>query len=182
MNFKRTLLSSGLLSLCAMVHAGAQSNDVNASLRQTLESRRQSAATAWHNKDAEALKRIMAAEFLFISPQGRVPREGWLASLSHCSLDTFTMKDVRVQAISAESATLSYNLHYVGNCDGTPVPPEAQVVDTFVRREGTWWIVKTNYMPSVPTAPSPVSSTPPDSGAQRSSTQSRAWQELGEAR
>ena len=82
MNPKRTMLSLGLLSLGAMVHAGAQSTDVTASLKQTLGSRRQSAATAWHNKDAKALKSMMAPDFLFTSPQATVPREGWLASLS----------------------------------------------------------------------------------------------------
>lgn len=164
------LLSLGLLSLPAQAHAGAQSIDANASLQRTLESRRQSAATAWHNKDAEALKGIMAPDFLFTSPQGTVPREGWLASLSHCSLTTFTMKDVNAQTISEDSATLSYNLHYVGECDGTPVPTEAKVIDTFASREGKWWIVKTNYMPPMPAMGALVTSTPP-SDAQRSFSQ-----------
>ena len=175
----RILLSTGLLSLSAMAHAGAQTADANAPLEQTLEARRQSASTAWQNKDADALKGIMAPDFLFTSPQGTVPREGWLASLSHCSLTSFTMTQAHAQAVSADAATLSYNLHYVGDCDGTPVPTEAKVVDTFARREGTWWVVKTIYMPSMPTMGPAVSSTP-SSDAQKSfgelKTLGGAWQ------
>ena len=136
-------------ALCVLLTttAGAQGAEVKASLQQTLESARRNAMTAWQKKDMDSLKAIMAPDFLFVSPQGVAPREGWLGSLAHCSLASYTLDQVQVHPISAETAIMIYNLHYVGACDGTPVSPDSVVTDTFARREGKWWIVNTTYMP-----------------------------------
>ena len=129
----------------------AQQTDAKASLEKTLETTRRNAMAAWQQKDAEALKATMASDFHFVSPQGVALREGWLASLSHCSLTSYTMDHVQVQTIAPDSAVMIFRLHYVGDCDGTPVPPESIVVDSFALRGGKWWIVNTAYMPYLPT-------------------------------
>ncbi len=139
-----------VLAALLTVIAGAQSNDTGSSLQPQLESLRRNAMTAWQRKDVPALQRIMSPDFLFVSPGGAASREQWLGVLSHCSLESYTMEQVRLHQISANSAALLYKLHYVGQCDGKPNASDSMVVDTAVRREGRWWIASTSFMPQQP--------------------------------
>ena len=103
--------------------------------------------TACQIRDVPSLKGIMSPDFLFVSPGGTASREQWLGVLSHCSLGSYTMDQVQLHQISADSAALIYKLHYVGQCDGKSNSSDSMVVDTAVRREGRWWIANTSFMP-----------------------------------
>jgi hypothetical protein len=129
--------------------ASAQSSDSQSSLQQKLESIRHDAMTAWQKKDADTLKATMATDFLFIGPQGVSQREGWLSSLPHCSLISSSMDQVQLIELAAGSAELVYKMHYVGDCDGHPLPTDSVVTDTFMRRDGKWWIVATTMTPQM---------------------------------
>jgi hypothetical protein len=154
---KVTSLSQKLVQILAFVvllatlvgTASAQDPGSPSSLKQTLASLRRDAMTAWQKKDAETLKATMAPDFLFIGPQGIAARESWLASLPHCSLASYTMDQVQLVELSANSAVLIYRMHYVGDCDGHPIPPDTAVTDTFARRDGKWWIVATTFTPQM---------------------------------
>lgn len=146
------VLCSVLAGVACTSSASAQAPSTHAApeaLQLQLQSIRQDAMTAWQKKDADKLKSIFAPDFLFTSPQGITGRDGWLAGLPHCSLDSYTMSNVQAHSLSADAATLHYLLHYVGNCDGKPIPPDTLLTDTFVRRHGKWLIVETSFMPKM---------------------------------
>ena len=108
---------------------------------------RQTAMTAWQNKDAATLKQTMAPDFLFIGPQGVSTRDGWLSSLQYCSLVSASFADSQVRTLPSNAAVLIYKLHYVGDCGGNPIPSDTIVTATFARRNGRWWIVATTFTP-----------------------------------
>jgi len=103
--------------------------------------------TAWQNKDAATLKDTMATDFQFIGPFGVSSRDMWLGSLSHCSVATYSIDQVQLKSLTPDSALLIFRLDYSGDCDGTPTPVKSTVTDTFVRRDGKWWIVNTVFTP-----------------------------------
>jgi hypothetical protein len=59
------------------------------------------------------------------------------------------MDQVQLTQLSSGSADLIYKLHYVGDCDGHPIPTDTFVTDTFIRRHGKWWIVATTFTPQM---------------------------------
>ncbi|MGA9069270.1 MAG: nuclear transport factor 2 family protein [Terracidiphilus sp.] len=148
---KKAGLTLALLMLSATLAgtASAQSTASQSPLQQTLESIRRDTMTAWEKKDADTLKTIMAPDFLFVGPAGISNRDSWLAGLSYCSLTSASMDQVQLIQLSEGSAELVYKMHYVGECGGHPFPPNHIVTDTFLRRDGKWWIVATTMTPQM---------------------------------
>lgn len=117
-------------------------------LEQKLEGLRRNAMDAWKKKDAATLKNIVAPDYQYISPDGVSSRDGWLATLSHCSVTAYSIDHAQLKSLTRDSALLILRLDGSGECNGTPFPLKSSTVtDTFVRRHGKWWIVNTVWTP-----------------------------------
>ena len=127
------------------LHAQPAASD--GALQQKLEGLRKTAMNAWQSKDAATLTNTMAEDFQFIGPYGVLSREMWLGGLTHCSVATYSIVQEQLKSLTPDSALLIFRLDYSGDCDGATISVKSMVTDTFVRRDGRWWIVNTTLIP-----------------------------------
>ena len=130
-------------TLISSVHA--QSKAPDGALQQKLEGLRRQALNAWMHNDVPTLKNIMATDFQLIGSFGVTSRDGWLAVLPQCSLSAYSIGQEQLKSLTPDSAMLILKVDYSSVCPGTPNPAKSIITDTFVRRDGKWWIVNTVF-------------------------------------
>jgi ketosteroid isomerase-like protein len=133
------MLISALVA-CVTTHAQAQ-QDTLPELQAMLIEREHEWTDAMRTHNYESLNQILAQEFQlsFVAFSGALPREGWLANLKSMSFGPITMTDMQVNILSPASATVSMHMHLEDwkRADET-VPPNYQLTDVWVLRDGRW--------------------------------------------
>lgn len=147
---KASVIFAGFAA-AVMANAFAADNvGPDAKLQQELV--RESAAFMdyWKKGDSERLANILAADFVYASPQGAASRAVALDVIGHCQLVSFAFSHVQMLRLSADSAVLIYTLNQDLTCFGQKDPAVTLNSDTFVRRRGQWKIVLTTQTTLAP--------------------------------
>jgi hypothetical protein len=143
-----------LASLCSLpLHAQSaipsEPQGKDAALKDQLVAQVDTFMHAWEKQDAAALTATMAPEFLYVTSRGVTPRQGVVADLTHiCTLTSYSLSDVRVVPISADSAALVYKIHGTSSCAGHADPSVSLNTDTLIRRESKWLFLLTTSTPA----------------------------------
>jgi hypothetical protein len=125
----------------AAIVRGADSN--GAPVQSELEGIAKNFMVAWQKQDMTTISNILAPDFLFAGPHGVKTRAYTLNVLTHCTLGQFTLEDFQMRQTSADSAILLYKIHRDLTCFGKKDLENTLNTDTFLRKDGKWFIVLT---------------------------------------
>jgi hypothetical protein len=116
----------------------AESSD----LMQTLIALEESRRDGWIKRDPQALRDLMAEDFMEINYFGRLSREDVLGDLfEKLTLHSFTMEDYRLTVADPEAAVLTYHCFEHITYQGNEVTGDFNVAATYVNRGGTWYLL-----------------------------------------
>lgn len=99
---------------------------------------------AWLEKDAATVERLMAEDYVYIAPSGRVlDRHAILAIIRAPSyrLDRFARTDIVVRAVGDEAAIVRDRRQSAGAFDGAAFSEEHRGVMVWAKHAGEWRLV-----------------------------------------
>ena len=111
-------------------------------LMQTLIAHEESRRDGWIDRDPEALRGLMAEDFMEINYFGRLSREDLLGELfPNLTLDSFTMEDYQLTVADPDAAVLTYRCFERITFKGNQVTGDFHVAATYVNRGGRWYLL-----------------------------------------
>jgi uncharacterized protein (TIGR02246 family) len=99
---------------------------------------------AWLQKDAATVERLMAEDYIYISPSGPVlDRQAILAIVRSPTyrLDQGTRTDVVVRPLGREAGLVRHHYQGSGSFDGTPFRDDQRCVMIWEKQAGEWRLV-----------------------------------------
>jgi hypothetical protein len=98
--------------------------------------------SAWRDKNTDAVERNIAPEGVSWSEWGTFDKatqiENQKAANKNCTVHSWALKDVRMIAVSADSALLLYTADQDATCGGASAPTPVANSSLWVRRGGRW--------------------------------------------
>ena len=98
--------------------------------------------TAWQSKSLEAVEKNIAAEGVSWSEYGSFDKTAQIANQkaanANCNVAAFAFSDVRVIAVSANSAMLLYTVSQDAACGASKAPSPVANSSLWVKRAGRW--------------------------------------------
>ncbi len=95
------------------------------------------------DKDDTVLNRVMADDFVLLSPGGSIKsqtRPDWLRSVRLAGNGECGYSNVHVQSIGSEMAIMAARMSCKGDFHGIGLEADSVVSDVWVKRDGTWRI------------------------------------------
>lgn len=185
------LLLPAALLLCAAACAPAPTNstNTNANAANTNAANANSAAAAtWTDADMiageraawDAIKRkdwaaftdMLAPEFIDVTTEGDLDKDGTVAYVKKFELTEATLSDFKVIKIDNDAAIITYIVTSKGTVDGKPIPADGKMYHSTVRalRGGKWLAVFHQGSPAMPPPPTPVPSASASPAASATAT------------
>ena len=99
---------------------------------------------AWRAKDAAAVERLMADDYIYIAPSGLVlDRSAILVIIRSPTyrLDHFTHSEVVIRAVGQEAAIVRDRRQAVGSFEGTSFTDDHRGVMIWEKHAGEWQLV-----------------------------------------
>ncbi|HKR38046.1 MAG TPA: nuclear transport factor 2 family protein [Steroidobacteraceae bacterium] len=99
---------------------------------------------AWLEKDAATVERLMAQDYVYIAPSGRVlDRQAILAIIRAPSyrLDRFARTDIEVRAVGDAAVVMRDRRQSAGSFDGAAFSEEHRGVMVWAKHAGEWRLV-----------------------------------------
>ena len=195
---KLLLPAALLLLLCAAACAPAPTNvantnaNTNAANTNAANANSASAATwtdadmiagdraAWDaikRKDWAAFTDMLAPEFVDVTTDGDLDKDGTVAYVKKFDLTEATLSDFKVVKIDNDAAVTVYTVASKGTIDGKPIPADSKMYHSTVRvlRGGKWLALFHQGTPSIPIPPpAPAASASPAASAAASPAASPA--------
>ncbi len=144
-----------VLTAALLVSADAPKSEAD-KLLAVLTGQEQQALVALRDRDAGALKRLLADDYHevgFLVP-GRRARADVLAGLANLRLSGYTPDDVRVVPLSKDAALLTYQITPMGSFKGKDLPAgPAYVSSAWAQRGGRWVLAFRQATPAGGPAP-----------------------------
>ena len=107
---------------------------------------------AWLDKDAALVEKLMADEYVYIAPNGKImDRDSILKIIRSPSyhLDYGTRTEVVVKAVSQDTAVVVHRAQDRGSLEGKTFKDDNRCTMLCVRRGGEWRIVLEQCSPNI---------------------------------
>jgi ketosteroid isomerase-like protein len=99
---------------------------------------------AWFEKDAATVDRLMADDYVYVAPNGRVLDRGTILGIIRTPsyrLDNGHCTEVVVRLLGSDAAVIRKRWHGTGTFEGTAFTDDQRLVMVWARRGTDWQLV-----------------------------------------
>ena len=135
---KNLILISLLLLSGSTAAFGQSESSKDAKLKAHIIDIEKAGWNAFKTKNASWFKENTTEGYLQITEEGITTREEVIASLSDCTVKSFSFGDFKMVKLSKCTALLIYTVAQDGMCGGEKLPAKVQVAVNYVKKGGKW--------------------------------------------
>ncbi|MFN0279001.1 MAG: nuclear transport factor 2 family protein [Pyrinomonadaceae bacterium] len=106
---------------------------------------------AWKAKDGKYFEEYLADNAFSVSDKGKIPKAEIVKRISDpsCEVNSFSMSEDRMTALSADVALVTYKATQDAKCGGVTLPADVRVATVLVRKDEKWQAVYHGEVPII---------------------------------
>jgi len=121
-------------------------NAAGTDLDQTIVSKSKEVWEAYKSRNIAAMKALTAADYAAFTLAGPSNLQQDIATIDKLNIESYTLDQAKVSAVTKEVAILRYKCDLKGSFDGKPFKP-VYATEVWVNRDGKWVITSYSETP-----------------------------------